>query len=269
MARPRGFNTYLEWDRGFRGWLVVWFVTAMLVLVAQVVNLVRVGRMSAVWWSAVGAKTWVLKTVVVVDAVWGIGVFVALVYGLALFLREDHATPQFWVRFYIVVTILGTAVYVLHAYRLAVWHESSVRMVLVGWGWQRAALAVLLPLVWALYWMRSKRVKNTYGTASPACDGVMAASTRTGLGSIHQFSSRNRDLLSRSEQAGCFYCQSLFDPAEITDWVDGPQLVTGDTADGVTALCPRCGIDAVLPSAAVSLSKEMLAEMNAHWFSTL
>lgn len=29
----------------------------------------------------------------------------------------------------------------------------------------------------------------------------------------------------------------------------------------------RCGIDAVLPSAVVSLSTEILTEMNAHWFS--
>jgi hypothetical protein len=38
-------------------------------------------------------------------------------------------------------------------------------------------------------------------------------------------------------------------------------------ADGVTALCPRCGIDAVLPSAVpVALTAELLAAMHAHWF---
>jgi len=267
MARLRGLNTYLEWDRGFRGWLVAWFITAVLALIAQAVNLLRTGRTGAVWWSAVGAKAWVFKAVLVVDAVWGVGVFVALVYGITLFLREDRATPQFWVRFYIVLTILGTAIYILHAYRLAVWRESSVRTVLVGWGWRGAASAFLLPLVWAVYWMRSKRVKNTYGTASPAQYAGMATLTRADLGSIHQFSGRNRNLLARSAQAGCFYCQSLFDPAEIMAWVDGRQLETGEMADGVTALCPRCGIDAVLPSAAVSLRAEMLTQMNAHWFS--
>jgi hypothetical protein len=85
--------------------------------------------------------------------------------------------------------------------------------------------------------------------------------------SIHKFCSRNRELLSRSDRAGCFYCQELFDPTEILDWVDGRQVETGDTADGTTALCPRCGIDSVLPSAApIVLTKELLAEMNAHWF---
>lgn len=37
------------------------------------------------------------------------------------------------------------------------------------------------------------------------------------------------------------------------DWIDGRQVETGSTQDGVTALCPRCGIDAVLPSAATIL----------------
>jgi hypothetical protein len=74
-------------------------------------------------------------------------------------------------------------------------------------------------------------------------------------------------LLERSDRAGCFYCQALFDPKEIMDWIDGRQVETGDTADGVTALCPRCGIDSVLPSAApITLTKDLLSEMNAHWF---
>jgi hypothetical protein len=85
--------------------------------------------------------------------------------------------------------------------------------------------------------------------------------------SLHRYSSRNRALLERSDRAGCFYCQSLFDPKEIVDWIDSRQVETGDTADGVTALCPRCGIDSVLPSAApITLTKDLLSEMNEHWF---
>jgi hypothetical protein len=85
--------------------------------------------------------------------------------------------------------------------------------------------------------------------------------------SLHRYSSRNRPLLELSDRAGCFHCLSLFDPNEITDWIDGSQVETGDTADGVTALCPRCGIDSVLPSTApISLTKDLLSEMNAHWF---
>ena len=90
---------------------------------------------------------------------------------------------------------------------------------------------------------------------------------RADLQSIHRHSSRHRDVLGRSDRAGCFYCESFFDPTEITDWIDGRQAETGSTADGVTALCPRCGIDAVLPSAApIPLDADVLAQMHRFFF---
>jgi hypothetical protein len=91
--------------------------------------------------------------------------------------------------------------------------------------------------------------------------------SQSDLESVHRYSSQHRELLARSERAGCFYCQQLFDPAEIVDWVDGAQVESGDTAVGVTALCPRCGNDAVLPSAApIQLGLGLLAEMHRYWF---
>src|SRR5690348_16373657 len=90
---------------------------------------------------------------------------------------------------------------------------------------------------------------------------------RADFESIHRYSDHHREILARSEEAGCFYCGAMFSPAEITDWIDGPQVSTGDTTDGVTALCPRCGIDAVLPSAEpIRLSPELLAQMHEFWF---
>ena len=90
---------------------------------------------------------------------------------------------------------------------------------------------------------------------------------RADLESVHKFCSRNSELLARSEHAGCFYCQALFDPGEIKDWVGGRQVDIGDAEKGVTALCPHCGIDAVLPSAApITLSASLLAEMRQHFF---
>jgi hypothetical protein len=40
----------------------------------------------------------------------------------------------------------------------------------------------------------------------------------------------------RNSKCGCFYCLETFDGAEIRQWTD----------EGITALCPRCGIDSVL-----------------------
>ena len=87
------------------------------------------------------------------------------------------------------------------------------------------------------------------------------------LEAIHRFSDHHRELFGRSDRAGCFHCRQTFNPREITDWIDGPQPTSGEMTDGGTALCPRCGIDAVLPSAMPSpLTSELLAAMHAHWF---
>ena len=87
------------------------------------------------------------------------------------------------------------------------------------------------------------------------------------LESIHKYSSHHRELLAHSDRAGCFYCGAIFNPTEIMDWVDEQQVETGSTEDGVTALCPRCGIDAVLPAAApIALDEDVLSAMHRHWF---
>jgi hypothetical protein len=87
------------------------------------------------------------------------------------------------------------------------------------------------------------------------------------LDSIHKYAGQHRALLARSDRAGCFYCRTMFNPSEIVDWIDGRQVDTGNTDKGVTALCPRCGIDAVLPSAApIPLSEDLLTSMHQYWF---
>jgi len=63
------------------------------------------------------------------------------------------------------------------------------------------------------------------------------------------------------------YCCAVFPASEVVDFVDGRRLESGDTADGETALCPRCGIDSVLAETErVTLSADLLNEMRAHWF---
>jgi hypothetical protein len=90
---------------------------------------------------------------------------------------------------------------------------------------------------------------------------------RADLESIHTYSSKNRQLLGKSVLAGCFYCCNTFSPSEIQDWVDGKQVETGELDDGITALCPRCGIDSVLPEGIpFHLDGALLAEMHEYFF---
>ncbi|HET7463713.1 MAG TPA: cytoplasmic protein [Longimicrobium sp.] len=75
----------------------------------------------------------------------------------------------------------------------------------------------------------------------------------------HRFSSRHRAQVMASDLCACFHCRATFAPAEIEEWVD----------DGQTALCPRCGIDAVLGSACpYPLTPAFLERMRRHWFDT-
>ena len=83
------------------------------------------------------------------------------------------------------------------------------------------------------------------------------------LVTAHQHCFQNRDEVLSSELCGCFYCLATFTPAEIVDWLTE---VTPNT--GVTAFCPKCGIDAVLGSrAGYPLTMDFLAAMRLRWFS--
>ena len=89
--------------------------------------------------------------------------------------------------------------------------------------------------------------------------------SRADLESMWQYCTRNRPLLARSARAGCLYCEATFAAREISGWMgdsDGYELDIGDTA-----LCPRCGIDAVLPSAApIQWDATLLSEMHEGYF---
>lgn len=76
----------------------------------------------------------------------------------------------------------------------------------------------------------------------------------------HHFCTKNREQLAQSDLCGCFFCLRIYQPDLITDWA---YETNGET----TAICPFCGIDAVIPSAAgYPLTPEFLEKMKAHWF---
>lgn len=56
------------------------------------------------------------------------------------------------------------------------------------------------------------------------------------LRAAHRHSVRHADEVRSSPLCGCFYCLKTFAPDEIAEWID----------ESATALCPRCGIDAVI-----------------------
>ncbi len=76
---------------------------------------------------------------------------------------------------------------------------------------------------------------------------------------FHTFSLANRKDIEDSLRCGCFFCLNIFDKTQITEWLHDK--------NGETAICPHCGVDAVLPDSKVKLSKPVLEEMYHVWFS--
>lgn len=74
----------------------------------------------------------------------------------------------------------------------------------------------------------------------------------------HAFCSHNRAAVESSDECGCFYCCQTFWASSVWEYtVEGP---------AGNALCPRCGIDSVLPDACVELSPALLTDMERIWF---
>ncbi len=70
--------------------------------------------------------------------------------------------------------------------------------------------------------------------------------------------SKHRVELEASDRCACFFCFRKFAPTDIKVWIEGSQ----------TALCPGCGIDAVLGSASPhSIDDRFLRKMHQHHFA--
>ena len=79
----------------------------------------------------------------------------------------------------------------------------------------------------------------------------------------HQFSNNHMEALKGDSVCGCFYCERIFSPLEIEDWIlaDNPCDRKG------TAICPYCGIDAVIgESSGFAITPKLLKDMHRHWF---
>jgi len=71
---------------------------------------------------------------------------------------------------------------------------------------------------------------------------------------IHDQSVNNTKQLEENELCGCFFCIEVQKSKDVTEFCDG----------GKTGLCPRCGIDSLLPSVT---DLDLLANMNEQWFT--
>ena len=54
----------------------------------------------------------------------------------------------------------------------------------------------------------------------------------------------------------CFYCKQKFDSSEVVEYID----------NGQTGLCPKCGVDTILPDSLGEINDKVIDEMNKYWF---
>lgn len=74
----------------------------------------------------------------------------------------------------------------------------------------------------------------------------------------HAFSANHKEQLQNDKKCGCFFCERIFSPQEITEWVSD---ISG------TAICPYCSVDAIIgEGSGYPLTKEFLAQMRKYWF---
>jgi hypothetical protein len=96
-----------------------------------------------------------------------------------------------------------------------------------------------------------------YGTGPQAQSELDTDKQIDMLEIAHNASSHNKDVILQSDNCGCFSCLCHFKPSDIKEWIDG----------GQTAVCPVCGVDAVIGSAyGHDLNDELLLNMKIKWF---
>ena len=81
------------------------------------------------------------------------------------------------------------------------------------------------------------------------------------LKAVYSNSIRNEESINNSDFCGCFHCISIF---PVVDIKSSEMMVEKDGFR--TAICPICGIDAVIGDASVEVSAELLEALNEYYF---
>jgi putative copper export protein len=163
MGRLRGFNTYMEYERGFHGWLVFFFLTMCL---GELVRAFSIYRLCHVVYELVsGHEALAAIASATVAALLIAGLWVGGLYGLLLFMHEDRRSPAYWSG-YLLMSFVGEIIFfVAIAYEVSVMTAVPFVQTLADRVTLQSVEGLLMMAVWAGYWMRAKRVRATYGYA--------------------------------------------------------------------------------------------------------
>jgi hypothetical protein len=85
----------------------------------------------------------------------------------------------------------------------------------------------------------------------------------------HRHTTNNRTELEASATCGCCSCLEIIPTGEIVAWsgLDMDNFANPDAASAETALCPRCGSEALIgDKSGFPLNPDFLSRMNQAWF---
>ena len=90
---------------------------------------------------------------------------------------------------------------------------------------------------------------------------VMSKICELNVDEAHAHCTGNEEALQTSKLAGCFHCCKTYPPADVREWIR-------ENDDRKTAICPKCGIDSVLPlgDESAEACTPFLKAMEKRWF---
>lgn len=74
---------------------------------------------------------------------------------------------------------------------------------------------------------------------------------------LHEYCNDNKDAISKSVMCGCCFCCEIYNSQQVCEYVD----------NNTCALCPKCGIDSVLPDINCQVTIPLLVIMHKFWFN--
>ena len=85
----------------------------------------------------------------------------------------------------------------------------------------------------------------------------------------YRYLTNNWSQIQASKSCGCCNCMEVFPPADIIGWtgLDMDNFENPEAVASQTAMCPRCGAEAVLgDKSGLPINAQFLQKMNEAWF---
>jgi len=170
-----GFRTYMEYERGFHGWLVFFFLTTCIGAAGRAYFVFRAATDLRMVMAGNAASAIVIS--VAAQTLIHVALFGATIAGFWFFAQCRRGTATYWASYELASIVAVVALNLIVAYQAELIDGSPVSI-------QSSINAnelrsIALQLVWVLYWVRSKRVRLTFGAnafqrgpQSPITDSV-------------------------------------------------------------------------------------------------